>query len=130
VPGTPLHGLEPIDPFDFVRTIAVARVMMPGSHVRLTAGRETMSDELQALCFMAGANSIFYGEKLLTTGNPDVERDRKLFARLGLSTEAFKADCLANETNSDMRAGIGPKNTLSSALPELDSSHEIRRASA
>ncbi|HEU4623487.1 MAG TPA: biotin synthase BioB [Steroidobacteraceae bacterium] len=88
VPGTPLHGAAPVDPFDFVRTIAVARLMMPKAHVRLSAGRETMSDELQALCFMAGANSIFYGEKLLTTGNPDVERDRQLFARLGLKTEA------------------------------------------
>ena len=65
-----------VDPFDFVRTIAVARILMPRAHVRLSAGREAMSDELQALCFLAGANSIFYGEKLLTTGNPDVERDR------------------------------------------------------
>jgi biotin synthase len=87
VPGTPLHGKAPVDPFDFVRTIAVARLMMPKSYVRLSAGREEMSDELQALCFLAGANSIFYGEKLLTTGNPDVERDQKLFQRLGLRTE-------------------------------------------
>src|SRR5262245_11723510 len=87
VPGTPLHGAAPVDPFEFVRTIAVARLMMPGSYVRLSAGRESMSDELQALCFMAGANSIFYGEKLLTTGNPDVQRDQKLFARLGLRAE-------------------------------------------
>ncbi len=65
-----------VDPFDFVRTIAVARLMMPRAQVRLSAGRQAMSDELQALCFLAGANSIFYGEKLLTTGNPDVERDR------------------------------------------------------
>jgi biotin synthase len=87
VPGTPLHGKAAVDPFDFVRTIAVARLMMPKSYVRLSAGREEMSDELQALCFLAGANSIFYGEKLLTTGNPDVERDQKLFQRLGLKTE-------------------------------------------
>jgi biotin synthase len=87
VPGTPLNGAAPIDPFDFVRTIAVARLVMPASYVRLSAGREAMSDELQALCFMAGANSIFYGEKLLTTGNPDVVRDQQLFARLGLRTE-------------------------------------------
>jgi biotin synthase len=87
VPGTPLHGREGVDPFDFVRTIAVARLLMPGAHVRLSAGRESMSDEVQALCFLAGANSIFYGEKLLTTGNPDVERDQKLFARLGLKAE-------------------------------------------
>ena len=84
VEGTPLHGTVELDPFEFVRTIAVARILMPKSMVRLSAGRETMSDELQALCFSAGANSIFYGEKLLTTGNPDTERDMQLFARLGL----------------------------------------------
>ena len=84
VPGTPLHGTRPTDPFDFIRTIAVARILMPPSWVRLSAGRETMSDELQALCFLAGANSIFYGEKLLTTGNPDVARDQQLLQRLGM----------------------------------------------
>jgi biotin synthase len=88
VPGTPLAGSADVDPFDFVRTIAVARLLMPRAHVRLSAGREEMSDELQALCFLAGANSIFYGEKLLTTGNPDVAADRDLFARLGLKPEA------------------------------------------
>ena len=85
VEGTPLHGTAELDPFEFVRTIAVARIVMPKSMVRLSAGREAMSDELQALCFLAGANSIFYGEKLLTTGNPDTERDLALFARLGLT---------------------------------------------
>ena len=87
VSGTPLaddEQLDDIDPFEFVRMIAVARITMPESMVRLSAGREAMSDELQALCFAAGANSIFYGEKLLTTGNPDVERDQALFARLGI----------------------------------------------
>jgi biotin synthase len=84
VEGTPLHGTAELDPFEFVRTIAVARILMPKSMVRLSAGRESMSDELQALCFLAGANSIFYGEKLLTTGNPDTERDLALFERLGL----------------------------------------------
>jgi biotin synthase len=84
VPGTPLAGQQDIDPFDFVRTIAVARVVMPKAFVRLSAGREVMADELQALCFLAGANSIFYGEKLLTTGNPDVARDRALLTRLGI----------------------------------------------
>ncbi len=84
VEGTPLAGTAELDPFEFVRTIAVARILMPKSMVRLSAGREQMSDELQALCFAAGANSIFYGEKLLTTGNPDTERDMALFARLGL----------------------------------------------
>jgi len=84
VEGTPLHGTVALDPFEFVRTIAVARILMPQSMVRLSAGRESMSDELQALCFLAGANSIFYGEKLLTTGNPDTARDQALFERLGL----------------------------------------------
>jgi biotin synthase len=87
VPGTPLADTAVPDPFDFVRTIATARILMPRSHVRLAAGRNDISDELQALCFMAGANSIFYGEKLLTTGNPDVERDRKLLARLRITPE-------------------------------------------
>jgi biotin synthase len=87
VPGTPLEHAPAVDGLDFVRTIAAARIMMPRATVRLSAGRESMSDELQALCFLAGANSIFYGEKLLTTGNPDVERDRALLARLGLVPE-------------------------------------------
>ena len=84
VPGTPLASASPLDPFEFVRTIAAARISMPASLVRLSAGRQEMSDELQALCFLAGANSIFYGDKLLTTGNPEAGRDEKLFARLGL----------------------------------------------
>jgi biotin synthase len=87
VPGTPLAGSAPLDPFEFVRAIAVARILMPRAHVRLSAGRSDMSDELQALCFLAGANSIFYGEKLLTTGNPDTAHDRALFERLGLRPE-------------------------------------------
>jgi biotin synthase len=95
VPGTPLHGAAPVDPFDFVRTIAVARLVLPCSHVRLSAGRTQMSDELQALCFMAGANSIFYGEKLLTTGNPDVGKDRDLLVRLGLTPEPGTATAAA-----------------------------------
>lgn len=85
VEGTPLAGTEALDPFEFVRTIAAARITMPKSYVRLSAGREAMSDELQALCFLAGANSMFYGDKLLTTGNPQAERDRNLLARLGLN---------------------------------------------
>jgi biotin synthase len=91
VAGTPLAASAGVDPFDFVRTIAVARLLMPLAQVRLSAGRSQMSDELQALCFLAGANSIFYGEKLLTTGNPDVERDRQLFARLGLNADVDEA---------------------------------------
>jgi biotin synthase len=88
VPGTPLEGTEPIDPFEFVRTIAVARITMPKAMVRLSAGREQMDDALQALCFLAGANSIFYGDRLLTTENPQAERDRALLARLGLQAQA------------------------------------------
>jgi biotin synthase len=84
VPGTPLHGTEALDPLEFVRTIACARITMPRAMVRLSAGRQEMGDAIQALCFLAGANSIFYGEKLLTTGNPDVDNDQALFARLGL----------------------------------------------
>ena len=85
VEGTPLENTEDLDPIEFVRSIAVARILMPESHVRLSAGRETMSDEMQALCFLAGANSIFYGEKLLTTPNPAADQDRLLFERLGLT---------------------------------------------
>ena len=85
VEGTPLHGTDELDPFEFVRTIAVARITMPKSYVRLSAGRQSMDEPLQALCFLAGANSIFYGEKLLTTGNPDVEADKALFAKLGIN---------------------------------------------
>lgn len=85
IPGTPLENAPPIDPFDFVRTIAVARITMPTSYVRLSAGREVMSDELQSLCFLAGANSIFYGDRLLTTGNNEEDRDAVLFQRLGIT---------------------------------------------
>jgi biotin synthase len=92
VEGTPLKGTALLDPFEFVRTIAVARIVMPKSVVRLSAGRAEMSDELQALCFYAGANSIFYGEKLLTTGNPDVSHDRELFERLGLKPMQVSLD--------------------------------------
>ncbi|WP_108673554.1 biotin synthase BioB [Candidatus Fokinia solitaria] len=88
IPGTPLENQKEVDPFDFVRTIALARIMMPKSYVRLSAGREQMSDEMQALCFLAGANSIFYGEKLLTSENPTMQRDDALLQRLGLRSAA------------------------------------------
>ena len=91
VPGTPLDGTDPIDPFEFIRTIAVARIMLPTSRVRLSAGRESMNDQTQALCFLAGANSIFYGDKLLTTGNPDTAADDRLFARLGINQKTNQA---------------------------------------
>ncbi len=88
MPGTPLEGAEPVDVFDVIRMIAVARIAVPKAKVRLSAGRDRMSDETQALCFFAGANSIFYGEKLLTAGNPVVEHDRALLKRLNLDTLA------------------------------------------
>jgi len=84
VEGTPLESADALDPLDFVRTIAVARITMPKARVRLSAGREQMSDEVQALCFLAGANSMFYGAQLLTTGNPEMERDRALLDKLGM----------------------------------------------
>jgi len=84
VAGTPMDKVEALDEFEFIRTIAVARIMMPKSAVRLSAGREAMNEQTQALCFLAGANSIFYGEKLLTTSNPEMERDKKLFEKLGI----------------------------------------------
>lgn len=92
VEGTPLFGIDSLDPFEFVRVVATARLIMPASHVRLSAGRNDMSDELQALCFLAGANSIFYGDRLLTTANAESDRDRALFARLGLEVETVAAE--------------------------------------
>jgi biotin synthase len=92
VEGTPLFGTEALDPFELVRTIAVARRMMPASYVRLSAGRAQMSDELQALCFFAGANSVFYGDRLLTTDNAEADRDQQLFARLGLQPEVAELE--------------------------------------
>lgn len=88
IPGTPLANADPIDPFEFVRTIAIARIMLPAARVRLSAGRTSMSDELQALCFLAGANSIFYGEKLLITANPEIIKDQALLKRLGIKVES------------------------------------------
>jgi biotin synthase len=98
VEGTPLHGTDRLDALEFVRTIAAARILMPRSYVRLSAGRTDMSDEMQALCFLAGANSIFYGERLLTTENPGADHDRTLFGRLGIrmqesELEGDKAAC-------------------------------------
>ncbi len=106
VAGTPLAETAELDPFEFVRTIAVARILMPRSMVRLSAGRESMSDELQALCFAGGANSIFYGEKLLTTGNPDTERDMALFARLGLRPMVIEVDAADHGKDTTVHASI------------------------
>lgn len=101
VEGTPLYGSDALDPLEFVRTIAVARLMMPVSYVRLSAGRTEMSDELQALCFFAGANSIFYGEKLLTTDNPDALRDRQLLERLGIQALATTDNTLQQKNKPE-----------------------------
>ena len=96
IEGTPLGHVEPIDPFEFVRTIAVARITMPRAVVRLSAGRQQMDDALQALCFLAGANSMFYGDQLLTTGNPQADADRKLLERLGMRAQAVGGNAVAS----------------------------------
>ena len=88
IEGTPLSGVDKLDPFEFIRVVAAARIMMPKSYVRLSAGRTDMTDEMQAWCFFAGANSMFYGDKLLTTDNPGESHDQQLFTRLGIQTEA------------------------------------------
>ncbi|MBB3222250.1 biotin synthase BioB [Pseudoduganella umbonata] len=97
VEGTPLHGLDRLDPLEFVRTIAVARITMPKARVRLSAGRRELGEAVQAMCFMAGANSIFYGDKLLTTDNPEANDDRALLAKLGLSTRAAMLESVQKE---------------------------------
>lgn len=107
VAGTPLAEEEDLDPLDFIRIIAVARIMMPASHVRLSAGREQMSDEMQAMCFFAGANSIFYGECLLTTPNPEADHDKALFSRLGINSERSVGQAPAGL--DDLLPGIGDK---------------------
>lgn len=107
VAGTPLAEEEDLDPLDFIRIIAVARIMMPASHVRLSAGREQMSDEMQAMCFFAGANSVFYGECLLTTPNPEADHDQALFRRLGINGERHVGQAPAEL--DDLLAGAGEK---------------------
>lgn len=101
VEGTPLAGTAPIDPFEFVSTIAVARITMPTTMVRLSAGREQMDDALQALCFLAGANSIFYGDRLLTTSNPQAVRDRALFQRLNLRAQGERPQGQGQATHGE-----------------------------
>jgi biotin synthase len=100
VEGTPLAGRDPVDPFEFVRIIATARILMPRAMVRLSAGRTAMSDEAQALCFIAGANSIFLGDKLLTTPNPERSEDMRLFNRLGLHPLAAQPQAYANDSGN------------------------------
>jgi biotin synthase len=102
VEGTPLENEADLDPFNFIRTIAVARIIMPQSHVRLSAGREQMNEQTQAMAFLAGANSIFYGEKLLTTPNPEANKDMQLFSKLGIKPEAYEV----HEDESEQVAAI------------------------
>ncbi len=106
VKGTPMEDVEDLDNFDFIRTIAVARITMPASHVRLSAGRETMSEEMQALCFLAGANSIFYGEKLLTTGNKEAEQDRVFFEKLGIHPEEKSTPSSRRMVDADVATNV------------------------
>ncbi|AMX01464.1 biotin synthase BioB [Microbulbifer thermotolerans] len=109
VAGTPLEKERDLDPFEFIRCIAVARIMMPKSHVRLSAGREQMSDEMQALAFLAGANSIFYGEKLLTTANPEANKDMQLFKRLGIQPEEYQQHADEAEVEAELEAQIAER---------------------
>ncbi|MEJ5062582.1 biotin synthase BioB [Erwinia sp. MYb375] len=111
VKGTPLADNDDVDPFDFVRTIAVARIMMPRSHIRLSAGREQMSEQTQAMCFMAGANSIFYGCKLLTTPNPEEDKDRVLFRKLGLNPQHTETESGDNEQQQALAAQLMTADT-------------------
>jgi biotin synthase len=118
VAGTPLERAAALDPFDFVRTIAVARILMPRAHVRLSAGRSDMSDELQALSFLAGANSIFYGEKLLTTGNPDTAHDQHLFERLKIVAEPLgTAHAAPGSAEAALAFGVAPPETTALQMP-------------
>lgn len=118
IAGTPLGDVEDLDPFEFVRTIAVARILMPKSMVRLSAGREQMPEAIQSLCFLAGANSIFYGEKLLTTTNPEAEADRQLFERLGIHPKQESETFAAAE-----------KQPLTAAMPRPTLWHDAMQAS-
>lgn len=111
IKGTPLADNEDVDPFDFIRTIAVARIMMPRSYVRLSAGREQMSEQTQAFCFMAGANSIFYGCKLLTTTNPTEDKDHELFRKLGLNPERLSVSMGDQQQEDVLLQAVAEKDT-------------------
>ncbi|WP_338190985.1 biotin synthase BioB [Proteus mirabilis] len=111
IKGTPLADNEDVDPFDFIRTIAVARIMMPHSYVRLSAGREQMSEQTQAFCFMAGANSIFYGCKLLTTTNPTEDKDHQLFRKLGLNPERLSVSMGDQQQEDALLQAVAEKDT-------------------
>jgi biotin synthase len=115
IPGTPLADAAPLDAFEFVRAIAIARILMPRSHVRLSAGRSGMSDEMQALCFLAGANSMFCGDRLLTTGNPDVQRDQRLLERLGMRIEARQDSATSADAPTPGSSPACPRATAADA---------------
>ncbi len=106
VEGTPLADEQDLDPFDFIRTIAVARILMPASHVRLSAGREEMNEQMQSMAYLAGANSIFYGEKLLTTPNPEASKDMLLFKRLGIHQESYQIEQDESEQEQQIQAAL------------------------
>lgn len=111
IEGTPLAEVDDLDNFEFIRTIAVARILMPQSFVRLSAGRQEMNDEMQAMCFFAGANSIFYGEKLLTTDNPETNHDQRLFQRLGIHALDPRDECSDEANEEALRAQIAAQQT-------------------
>lgn len=111
IKGTPMANNDDVDPFDFIRTIAVSRIMMPRSYVRLSAGREQMSEQTQAFCFMAGANSIFYGCKLLTTTNPTEDKDHQLFRKLGLNPEKLAVSVGDNQQEEMLMQAVANKDT-------------------
>ncbi len=111
IKGTPLADNEDVDPFDFIRTIAVARIMMPRSYVRLSAGREQMSEQTQAFCFMAGANSIFFGWKILTTTNPTEDKDHQLFRKLGLNPERLSVSMGDQQQEDALLQAVAEKDT-------------------
>ncbi|NQZ23541.1 MAG: biotin synthase BioB [Colwellia sp.] len=110
IAGTPLADVDDLEHFDFVRCIAAARIMMPKSHVRLSAGRDAMNEQMQAMCFLAGANSIFYGCKLLTTGNPEANKDMQLFAKLGINTETVTSNDVEEEEQQITTAVVNQQN--------------------
>ncbi|MDT9587679.1 MAG: biotin synthase BioB [Candidatus Arsenophonus melophagi] len=119
IKGTPLENNEDVDPFDFIRTIAVARIMMPTSFVRLSAGREQMNDQMQALCFMAGANSLFYGCKLLTASNPSQDKDQELFSKLNINFKASEATLIQQhqkECSQDTMLSVDSAQFYNAAL--------------
>jgi biotin synthase len=126
MPGTPLADSPQVDPFDLVRMIACARIAVPGAKVRLSAGRTRLSDEIQALCFYAGANSIFYGEKLLTADNPGMEKDRALLAKLGLQTLEPNLSLVAPDINPDLPACPGIEDRDCAPAPKACSTAGCR----